>query len=331
MPFIRGLDLSRRFYEETVRPLLDAHFPNLPHTAARIGRGSEVQGFDTERSTDHDWGPRLHLFVQAARPDVADLLDTEPHWGEVVPIATWFTGHLGFDPRNEVSTSDWLATPTQTLAEVTGGAVFHDDLGLSLARERLAWYPDDVWRYVLACQWQHLSQEEAFVGRSGEVGDELGSAVVAARQVRDVMRLVLLMRRRYPPYSKWLGSAFARLSLPDLTDVLRSALAATTWQAREAHLAEAYSTVARMHNALSLTSPVDPTTRPYHSRPYKALHAERFADALMATVPALSDRGFVGAIDQYVDSSDVLERRDRSRAVALTWSPAPLPPEGSWS
>lgn len=144
MPFTRGLDLSRRFYVDTVRPVLDARFPGLPHTAARIGPGSEVQGFDTERSTDHDWGPRLLLFVQEPRPDLAALFDTTPFWGQVVPIDAWFTGYLGFDPREDVSTADWLATPTQTLAEVTAGAVFHDDLGLSAARTRLAWYPDDV-------------------------------------------------------------------------------------------------------------------------------------------------------------------------------------------
>jgi hypothetical protein len=38
-----------------------------------------------------------------------------------------------------------------------------------------------------------------------------GSAVVAARLVRDLMRLALLLHRRYPPYGKWLGSAFAAL------------------------------------------------------------------------------------------------------------------------
>ncbi|HWD74857.1 MAG TPA: DUF4037 domain-containing protein, partial [Solirubrobacteraceae bacterium] len=47
-------------------------------------------------------------------------------------------------------------------------------------------------------------------GRCAEAGDELGSAVVTARLARDLMRLCLLMRRRYPPYSKWLGTAFAR-------------------------------------------------------------------------------------------------------------------------
>ena len=54
-PFIPGLELSARFYREAVRPLLDARFPGLRHAAARLGRGSDVLGFDTEMSMDHDW------------------------------------------------------------------------------------------------------------------------------------------------------------------------------------------------------------------------------------------------------------------------------------
>ncbi|HKN54778.1 MAG TPA: hypothetical protein VJX66_19920, partial [Amycolatopsis sp.] len=68
--FVPGLELSGRLYREAVRPLLARHFPRLAHTAALIGPGSEVLGFDTVRSTDHDWGPRLQLFL---RPD--DLAD----------------------------------------------------------------------------------------------------------------------------------------------------------------------------------------------------------------------------------------------------------------
>src|SRR5438067_2392739 len=265
--FIPGLELSRRFYHEAVRPVVRAHFGDLPHTAARIGTGSEVLGFDTARSADHEWGPRLQLFLRPqdvqrhARDLVAALSDELPktfygyptnfaptadehvrsmeftdgpvfHRVDVTSVDVWFAGNVGFDPRSGVTTSDWLATPTQTLAEVTAGAVFHDELGeLTAARARLSWYPEQVWRYVLACQWQRISQEEAFVGRSGEVGDELGSAVVAARLAGDLMRLTLLMHRRYPPYSKWLGSAFAQLAFSaTISPALTAAIAATTWQ-----------------------------------------------------------------------------------------------------
>jgi hypothetical protein len=206
------------------------------------------------------------------------------------------------------------------VAEVTAGAVFRDGLGeLGVARSRLAWYPADVWRHVLASQWERISEEEAFVGRCGEAGDELGSAVVAARLVRDLMRLCLLMARRYPPYGKWLGSAFAQLPCAaELMPTLTAALAATEWRDREQHLVHAYENVGAQHNQLGLTEPVDPSTRLYHDRPYRVLDAGRFAAALRASITAPDIRGLptVGAIDQYVDSVGVLTDRERARAIA---------------
>lgn len=53
-PFVPGLELSRHFYVEAVRPLLDEAAPGIPHSAARLGSGSEVLGFDTARSADHE-------------------------------------------------------------------------------------------------------------------------------------------------------------------------------------------------------------------------------------------------------------------------------------
>lgn len=358
--FVPGVELARRFYRQEVEPILHRHFPGLVHTAALIGTGSEVLGFDTHRSTDHDWGPRLQLFLHpndvrehrsTINERLADLLPTtflgyptnlepvgdgrtrimratpaNPNHGVVVAdLDDWFHRHLGFRPLGTVTLFDWLATPTQTLAEVTSGAVFHDGLGrLDAARNRLAWYPEDVWRYVLAGQWQRLSQEEAFVGRCGEVGDNLGSAVVTGRLVRDLVRLCLLMARRYPPYNKWLGSAFAALpGSTQLTPALTEALAATNWRDREHHLATAYEIVAAQQNALGLGPVVDPRTRPYHHRPFRVLHAERFVAALRdgITDPTLRALPPSGAIDQYVDSTDVLGHRARSRTLAAASYP----------
>ena len=53
--FILSLELSRRFYQEALRPILAARFPGLPYAVARIGPGSEVLGLDTPMSTDHGW------------------------------------------------------------------------------------------------------------------------------------------------------------------------------------------------------------------------------------------------------------------------------------
>ncbi|GAA4524025.1 DUF4037 domain-containing protein [Amycolatopsis samaneae] len=365
-PFIPGLELSRRFYYEAVRPLLHAHFGSLPHTAARIGGGSEVLGFDTARSADHEWGPRLQLFLRHHDADrhaarigtmLSDKLPktfcghptnfaaaggsehirrmevtTGPifHRVEVTSLDAWFTNHLGFDPLDDVTTLDWLATPTQALAELTGGTVLHDETGeLTSARARLIWYPEQIWRYVLACQWQRISQEEAFVGRCGEVGDELGSAVVSARLVRDLMRLTLLIHRRYPPYSKWLGSTFARIPFAaTLTPVLTAALGATTWREREQHLATAYSAIAGQHNRLGLTEPVDPSTRHYHDRPFQVLRAERFSQALLAGITDAELRGLplTGAVDQFADNTDLLVDRAATHAVTTALAtPKPTP------
>lgn len=353
--FIPGLELSRRFYTEAVHPVLDAAIPALAHSAARIGSGSEVLGFDTPRSADHEWGPRLQLFLSPAdvthhghhiekllserlpktfhgypthfapaveASDIRVMQATDGpvhHRVDIADVDDWAAGQLGFTPSEGVATTDWLATPTQRLAEITSGAVFHDGLGeLVPLRERLAWYPHDLWLYVLACQWKRISQEEAFVGRCGEVGDELGSAVVGARLVRDLMRLVLLMDRSYPPYGKWLGSAFARAAAaPELTPHLTGTLAATDWKTRERHLAKAYEHVATLHNELALTAAVDPTTRPYFGRPFRVLHAERFTAALRQAIadPEVRVLPLTGAVDQFTDNTDFLGDLRRARSA----------------
>ncbi|WP_370011055.1 DUF4037 domain-containing protein [Nocardiopsis sp. LDBS0036] len=345
--FLPGLELSRALYTDAVAPLLARGPGPVAHAAALLGAGSEVLGLDTERSTDHGWGPRLQVFVdepderdralallaeglpervrgwpvrfgpnggppQTWRPD-ADAPGGR-HRVEVSGSGEWLRGRLGFDPGEGTGTADWLATPTQRLAEVVGGAVFHDGVGaLTRARERLAWYPDDVWRYVLACQWQRVSQEEAFVGRCAEVGDRLGSRVVAARVVRDLMRLALLLERRYPPYSKWLGSAFARLpGAAELTPLLERAL-----DADAAALAEASSLVADRQNRTGLAAALDTRPRPFHERPWPVLDAARFARALLAgiTDPGLAARPPVGSVDQFADNTDALTRPEMFRAL----------------
>ena len=116
----------------------------------------------------------LRVLVLIFRPDGPDT------------VAGYFTAQLGFDPGAGVTVADWLCTPTQILAGLTRGAVFHDPDGeLARYRAALAWYPDDVWRYALAAGWLKVAQEEPFVGRTGSTGDDLGSRLLTARLARE--------------------------------------------------------------------------------------------------------------------------------------------------
>jgi hypothetical protein len=331
-----GLDLAHRFYDLVVRPRLDG----TAHAAALLGSGSEVLGYDDTVSTDHDFGPRVQLFVAdpaSVAPWLAGLPESfEGHRvdasrTEVTTVEAFFSAWLTTDPVAKWGVADWLLTPTQVLASLTAGAVFADPEG-ELARRRrvLRWYPDDVWRYALAAAWQRVGQEEAFVGRAGSTGDELGSRVVAARLVRELMRLAFLVERRWCPYGKWFGRAFNGLDISKaLTPPLTDALTADRWREREAAVCAAGSILGAATNALGLADPVDPTPRPYYTRDIQVIDGGRFTRALTSKIidaelvsllerlgERLGTARLPGTIDQLTDSTDVLYHADRRRTAA---------------
>ena len=335
---MNGQELAAAFWAECVQPALHA-VGHADCAAALLGRGSEVLGFDDDRSPDHDFGPRLQVFVAAAtvaagadpaaaiqaQLDAAlpDSFGGHPvryattkdaairHHVEVTSVADFFTAVAGLDPTAGAIASDaWLGTPTQDLASLAAGVVFADPHGeLAAARAALAWYPNDVWRYVLACQWHRLARDESFLGRAGEVGDDLGSRLIAARLTRELMRLGFLIERQWAPYAKWLGTAFGRLALaaavgPHLEHVLR----ATSWAQREAGYLAAGSVLADRCNALGLTEPLATGAERFFDRPFHVLGADRFAEALMVDSP-FHHLGWRGAVDQWIDNAEVLDDR----------------------
>lgn len=318
-PFVSGQELSRQLYDRAVRPILDASSPGLPHAAALLGRGSEVLGFDDEMSTDHDWTARLLLFlgeedhaqhggsVEAAlREHLPSRFQGTPTDVSVVTLHDFFRRHLQFDLTREIAAPDWLTFPEQRLRMITAGAVFHDDVGLEEARDRFAYYSTDVWLYLLAAGWWRVHPEMNLVGRAGYVGDELGSALIASRLVHDLMSLCFLMERQYAPYSKWFGTAFARLdSAPELMPLLRQTLHAETWREREAALTECYRRLAAQHDALHITDPVPTEAFQMWDRPFDVRWGD-FPGALLAQIrdPAvrhIADRWPVGGVDQVRD------------------------------
>jgi hypothetical protein len=354
--FVPGQELSRLFYEEAVRPILVQHLPGLDHSAALLGYGSDVLGYDTIRSTDHGWGPRLILFLDdsdhTSTATEVDLLlqrrlpstfrgyavdfgmgvphdrprdDLIPggvdHNITITTVGDFLSQHVGFCDWRRIDLVDWLLASEQMLLELTAGAVHHDGLNqLVSMRKALAYYPRDVWLFLLSSQWRRISQQEAFVGRTGEVGDELGSALIAADLVRDIMRLAFLLERTYAPYAKWFGTAFSRLqSAPVLTPYLQGVMAATSWHARQAALSQAYEFVAGMQNGLGICDPRPAKVSRYYDRPFDVIQAEHFADAIEAMIEDSRIRSLpkqLGSIDQFVNSTDILSHVDRRRRLA---------------
>ena len=62
---MKGLELSRAYYEEYGKSMIDTQLAQYkPYLAAGlVGEGSECLGFDDELSTDHDFGPAFCLWV----------------------------------------------------------------------------------------------------------------------------------------------------------------------------------------------------------------------------------------------------------------------------
>jgi hypothetical protein len=313
-------------YEEVGRSIIEAIVPAPAYAASLIGYGSDVLGYDTERSTDHNWGPRFQVFLSPdllrecggtldaalqnelphsfrgyatgfTEPDPTDNGTQMPdpkasgivnHLVEITTIEDFLVRYLGRDTRAGLGLLDWLVLPDERLLEMTSGAVFHDPRGeLAAVRAALSAYPHDVWLYKLACQWRRIAQQESFVGRCHEAGDVIGMKVVTARIVRDLMKLCFLIERTYAPYEKWLGSAFAKLrSSAVVAPLLDSALRGSEYASIERALAAAYQALGEMHNSLGLTGPIDPSPRPFFGRPYLVIKADRFANALLAAIEA---------------------------------------------
>jgi hypothetical protein len=321
--FVPGLQLSERYFTEIVAPILDTKFPGLRYSAALLGTGSEVLGYDTPQSTDHNWGLRLLLFLpeknfirerakinnELAKSLPVSFLGFPTSFGEpdekgvrlqdftrrkatginhyivILTIGSFFNDTLGFEPPKTIKSWMWLAFPQQKPLEITGGKIFRDDLNLKKVIARFSYYPRDVWLYLMAAQWSKISEEEAFVARASSVGDEIGSRIIASRITKELMELCFLMERKYIPYSKWFGMAFSTLEISsELRPVLENILEANSIRSREKWLSEAYHLVTEKHNSLHITGKLSTETSKFYGRPYLVIHADRFAKEIRGKI-----------------------------------------------
>lgn len=296
----------------------------------------EIHGYPTHFRDADDPNSGGHMERVDQRPIV--------HGVAVTTLPRFFKGYLGLDPYGLLNPSDWLSLPFQRLRTIVSGVVYHDGLpvpgeelsaegngAIRAARHILEWYPRDIWLYLLANSWRRIDQEEPFMGRCGDVGDDLGSRLVATRLVEELMRVGFLSERQYPPYSKWYGSAYARLpGAGELLTVFKNVLDAQDWKTRENHLSEAYRLVIARQQALNLFPAMPIEISSFYDRPYQVPHSGRLVEALLAEIkdPEVSALPpYVGAINQFSDSTDVFENPDFWHKLSAVYGPAMKGPE----
>ena len=226
---MKGLKLSRAYYEACGLPMLREQFPDMmPLIAVGLfGSGSECFGFDDDVSADHDFEPGFCLFLPGeATVDrrAAFLLERAyaklprefmgfsrslitpvggPRRG-VMRTAEFFEGKVGA-PDGVLTLRQWLTVPENALAEAVNGAVFFDDYGeVTRIRAGLAAWPEDVRRKKLAGSLLMMAQAGQYNYARCLRHHESGAAQLAAVEfARHAMHAIFLLNGVYEPFYKW--------------------------------------------------------------------------------------------------------------------------------
>ena len=171
---MKGLELSRKYWEELGRPAFEEAFPRVLERACigLAGEGSECFGFDDEISRDHDWGPGFCVWL--AEEDMQSLGEKaeavyrslpEEFMGfrrlsysamsggrvGVMSVGSFYARYIGFD-RLPQSVFEWRCIPENGLAVVTNGELFIEQEGpfIEIRRGLLEYYPEDLRKKKLA-------------------------------------------------------------------------------------------------------------------------------------------------------------------------------------
>ena len=151
--------------------------------------------------------------------------------------------------------------------------------------------------------------------RHGQQAADKHVRAVTARLVEVATHLAHLVDRRWPPYSKWLGTSLTRLPRSHVVaEPLARALISTHWRTREDGLVEAVRTLNRLQADAGLPT-VDDPVEPFWDRAYRGIRVE-VVEALEESIddPAVRalPRG-IGSADQWSHNADVLTNPSRRR------------------
>lgn len=225
---MNGLELSKLYYQQIGRPMLEEKFAEyLPRLAAGlVGEGSECFGFDDKISRDHDFGPGFCIWlckedfdeIGAEMQKAYDSLpkefmgysarNTSPRGGGrvgVFEISAFYRKFIGScQPPQKLT--EWLFLPEHKIATAVNGEVFEDNPGhfSAVRNSLLAYYPEDVRIKKIASRASAMAQSGQYnYGRCMRRGDVVAADMALAEFVKAAISMVYLLNRSFCPYYKW--------------------------------------------------------------------------------------------------------------------------------
>ncbi len=234
---MKGLELSKKFYEEHGKAMLENQFGDYLQFIAvgLVGSGSDCYGYDDKISLDHDFEPGFCIFV----PD-RDIIDdktlfnleraysklpqdfegykrnlVKPVGGNrngVIRIPDFYTKKVG-SPNGNLTVEQWLSLPDFALAEATNGDVFYDNYGeFTNIRNKLQKYPNDIFLKKLAGNLLIMAQSGQYNYPRILKRSETGSAQLSLFEFSNAaIKSFFLLNGRYSPYYKWQFKALREL------------------------------------------------------------------------------------------------------------------------
>ena len=226
---MKGLELSRRFFRDVALPAFKEKAAHALSSMAfgLAGPGSECYGFDDKVSRDHDWGPRVCVWIpeelyreqgeqlQRIYDELDEVflgygpvrrLDTRVRRDGILSTERFYRTYLGTDSPPE-TIRDWLLLPEEALSLCTNGEVFADPLGsfTGMRRALLAYFPRDLSLKKIASRCRAAGEHGQYnLWRALQRGDRIAFQYHKACFAREVAALVFLLARRYRPFSKWI-------------------------------------------------------------------------------------------------------------------------------
>ncbi len=240
---INGMKLSKMYYEECGRPMLEKDFAKYLDKMAigLVGKGSDCLGFDDVASMDHDWGPDFCIWLtDEVYEEIGEKLTKayeslpQEYKGYKKKMTAHYKGRRGVfkisDFYNKLIGSkdyeniNWKEVPDYALLNASNGEIYRDDLGVfTEIHDKVAkGFPEDILYLKLADDVAHVSQTGQYnYARMMKRGDRLSADLILADCIRYIMIMTHHLGNKYVPHDKWIARSFFALGHNKLVDCVK--------------------------------------------------------------------------------------------------------------